>query len=277
MSITKAGTAQGRKFRLVTLNTWKSSGDYPLRMRAMENGFKELEPTVICLQESFLSTDNLWNTAEILARALDMEMHLISYRRKQRPVNEQSMDSFSGLAVLSSCPIQHTAELQLETTDSDGDRSAQITTISLAGCALTVINLHLTHLPDFDSLRVRQLDNVLSLCRRENFENTLICGDFNSPLSLFDEAGQLAPRGELQDTWMAIHGDLPHQPTIHARYRDPAVEAETGSIDHVLYLPGSGPELRCLASKIVFHEPDRSVGLHPSDHCGVCLDFAMPQ
>lgn len=265
------------RFRLITLNTWKSSGNYSLRIRAMANGLRELCPTLICLQESFHSVDNQWNTAEFLAKVLAMDFRLVSYRRKQRPLDRLPTDSYSGLAVLSRYPIEKSSELQLETVALDGERIAQITTVSLANIPLTVVNLHLTHLPDYAALRVRQLDHVLAYCCRQNLANTLICGDFNAPFSLFSEAGGLAGRERLQDTWRTIHGELPQPSTIHANYRDPVMETETGSIDHILYLRGAGPGLQFIASDIVLDGPDPDFGVVPSDHCGVCLDFITPQ
>ncbi|MES9843083.1 MAG: endonuclease/exonuclease/phosphatase family protein [Candidatus Sedimenticola sp. 6PFRAG5] len=248
--------------KVVTLNTWKGDGEYHRRLGLMAEGLSRLSPELVLLQEVFASGDGVLNTGRFLAESLGMVLNYHPARRKLRRVRGVSMESASGLAILSrDRPLQRGA-LSLPADPMDGDRWAQWVRLVIGGSSVVVVNTHLTHLGGRDDLRRRQLEQIVSFaagCRED--DGVLLGGDFNCtpgspPLRWLDEQGVCPAHGAWRKgTGSACPGTL-----------------NTGSrndcIDHLYRLGSSRRVASSLKAGIAMDRPDES-GLFASDHVAV--------
>lgn len=233
--------------RVVTLNTWKNDGDYPARLARIADGLAALDPDVVCLQECFVGGG--YDTACALAEALRLDLHAAPARAKVRELRGASVDSTSGLAILTRLPGQ-AETLPLTSHPADGERIAQrFTTFGVR-----IVNLHLSHLRGGlgAMLRGRQLDEALEWARRGRGGSLLVCGDLN--------AGRGDP--ELGPLNAAAGDELGS--TLHAMGDGPA-------IDHIILLdPG---DLDVSRRFLALATPDGD-GRYPSDHAAVVVDLS---
>jgi endonuclease/exonuclease/phosphatase family metal-dependent hydrolase len=72
--------------RIITINTWKGDGNYDWRMQLMAMELYNLQPDIVCLQESVRSEDYQIDTAEFLADFLGLEMVYAPARLKSRSI-----------------------------------------------------------------------------------------------------------------------------------------------------------------------------------------------
>ena len=121
------------RLKVVTFNTWKCDGDYPLRLEAMGQQMQALDADVFSLQECFSTIDGSTDTARFLAHRLGMHLHTAPARRKRRQFQGGWVDSFSSLAVLSRGPIRCGEALELPSSVADGGRVAQFCSLEVAG------------------------------------------------------------------------------------------------------------------------------------------------
>jgi endonuclease/exonuclease/phosphatase family metal-dependent hydrolase len=263
-----------KSIRLVILNTWKCEGEYHQRLRLITEELLALDPDIVALQESFLSVDGRWNTARDIAESLQMEFILLSNRRKKRTMGSQVLDSYNGLSILTRLPIKESWEFELSKFPEDGDRSALLAVFDCCQSEFILANLHLTHIPNRDEARTRQLSELIGHCKQLK-RNVVLCGDFNSPLRNLNRAGLLAPKGELRDTWELAGGSQPKPVTLHAAHRSVGTEFEHGSIDHIMYLEQASPKLSFSHPDRVFEKGDQFFGILPSDHMGLSITISI--
>src|SRR5688572_26954049 len=117
-----------RRLRVVTINTGKGDGQYACRLALLADGLTRLDPDIVLLQESFIALDGSAHTARFLADRLGMQAAIAPARRKLREVEGRTVDSESGLAVLSRWMIRGSTTLALPSDPEDGDRIAQFVT-----------------------------------------------------------------------------------------------------------------------------------------------------
>lgn len=237
--------------RIVSLNSWKNDGDYGRRLPLMRDGLAAMGADVICLQECF-SGDGL-DTAEWLGGELGLVAHAAPARRKVRLHDGRSVESASGLAILTRRPGE-AAVLALDRHPADGERIAQRLDIVIDGRPLRVLNLHLTHLRDAAELRGMQLAKALAWAQDSLDGGLVVAGDLNATA----EDPALAPLG-LQARRGTLQGA-----------RVGAATSRLAAIDHcVLHRPGpwrEGAEIRGCET------PDVE-GWFPSDHAAVGMDL----
>jgi endonuclease/exonuclease/phosphatase family metal-dependent hydrolase len=246
-----------RGLRLVTLNTWKGDGAYSERVAAMTAGLTSLNPDVIALQEVFAAPEAGYDTAAQLARSLGMTASVLPMRRKVRAVEGRSVDSTSGLAVLSRLPVRSSRSVPLMADRRDGERAALLADLEMDGRTLTVACLHLTHLRGADDLRRRQwreVGDALAECRI-----AVAAGDFNASADVFDLIG-----GRFADSRRAC-GEPPRSTLI--------ADASSACIDHVFFSTTGG--LKPTHWQTALGDPNPDTGVTPSDHLAVVTDFAM--
>jgi len=241
--------------RVVTLNTWKGDGAYAARLAAMTAGLASLSADIVALQEAFAGSDGGFDTAQHLARSLGMSATALPLRRKVRSVEGRSMDSTSGLAVLSRWSIRSHFSIGLTGDPRDGERGALIVDLEIGGRGVCVACVHLTHLDGADEMRRREWHEVESALTRTM--PTIVAGDFNAPIEIFD-----LHRGRFIDSRQAC-GE-PARPTTV----DPAL----GCIDHVLFSRDAG--LRPLRWATALG-PSADGGVAASDHRAVVADFEL--
>lgn len=238
--------------RLVSLNTWKCDGAYSRRLTRMGEGLAALSPDVIALQEVFIAPDLGCDTTVFLAQALDMKRAVVPLRRKDRTVEGQVVDSWSGLAILSRNPILSQRTLVLPSDPRDGERAALAVDLAFEDRKITLVTLHLTHLGDGNALRRRQWERIVAATA--DSATVLAAGDFNAPADLFAKDRRFRE--------CRRHLGLAPRPTLIGG-------GPMDCIDHIFF--SRDGSLRPVGCHEAMTAADRDVAA--SDHCAVCVDF----
>ncbi|MBV8535152.1 MAG: endonuclease/exonuclease/phosphatase family protein [Alphaproteobacteria bacterium] len=237
---------------LVTLNTWKGEGTYTKRLGAMATGLAALSPDIVTLQEVLAAPAVGYDTAGHLAAALHMTVARLPLRHKPRLVEGRTVDSTSGLAVLSRWPIRAQRSVPLTSDPRDGERAALTAEIAMPERSITIACLHLTHLADGKELRRTQWREVAAAMSGPG--SAIVAGDFNASVAAFDLHG-------FTDSRQAC--GKPETPTA-------IYESEPVCIDHVL-----SKELRATGWHTALGDVPLGCDVLPSDHVAVMVDFAL--
>ncbi len=268
--------------RLITLNTWKGDGRYGKRLELMADGLAQLQPDIICLQES-LKADNFdMDTAGYLGKELNLNVVFGPGRFKTRTVEGGRYPGYSGLAILSRYTSDCRNFTALPSSDDDPDRSLLSARFNIRGVHLVITNTHLTHIRGRDDLREKQLIYALKATQQfmdqsvtrgdiQPKNNTLsfCCGDFNFELDAEILRNlQLKTNITPQDCYLKAGGKL-------FGHTSGFTEGEPGRLDYILYLQGVGGHPAVFRNgRVVLAEKDDS-GLTPSDHLGVMVDIEL--
>lgn len=240
--------------RVVTLNTWKGDGAYAARLSAMARGLEDLAPDVVLLQEVLDAPALGLHTGHALGRHLGLNVVNLPLREKKRVVEGRSVDSRSGLAVLSRHPVRATLSIPLPSAPQDGERAALVVEINAPHGPTTVTNLHLTHLDD-PGLRRRQLEAAQRVAKRPG--TALIGGDFNAHVEAFMLSGS---------GWRDCRSELGHAP------RSTLVGQPDGPcLDHLLWSGHGRPPKSWRVDLDQVCDMGQPVY---SDHCAVVVDLA---
>jgi endonuclease/exonuclease/phosphatase family metal-dependent hydrolase len=256
---------------LLTINTWKCDGDYYIRRAVLLSGLAAAGAQVILCQECFRSADGQTDTLEYLAAGLGMTAYFVPARRKERVLDGERVDSFSGLGILTSLPVSDQATIDLPAAAADGDRKAQLLTlVPQPGEKILIANIHLTHLQD-DRLRREQLSALLEAIQNNDADIRLIGGDWNAE----------ADSSVLHDTLQAVRaldcyrlggGKGPGVSLLESLRNDRPI-----CVDHFFALPGPGQQAypSVLRADILLDKPDAATGLYPSDHFGIRITLLI--
>lgn len=263
--------------RIVTINTWKGDGPYRTRLDALAEGLTNEGPDIVALQESLMAVDGSLNTAEFLSAKLGMHCIATRTRRRVREAEGRHIDSWSGPAIISRWPITSSRQVGLPSHPADGERVALVCTIKSPYGYVEVINLHLTHLRDFDQLRCEQLQRALcSIDRRQPIATRILCGDFNSTpdsdaicwLNTNPEGWRvtdaMADADEARISTLSSRNPYVSHPDIEAR------------IDYIFSLKVT-EELKSESfhdAEVVLDRP-ASNGVQPSDHFGIAATLTL--
>ena len=259
-------------FRLVTLNTWKCDGAYRQRMALMAPGLRALAPDAVALQECFVADDGSADTAGLLCAATGLRSQAVRARHKRRAFEGREVASWSCQTVLHAHPVLRSEALLLPSPPGDDDRLAQLVRLDVQGFAVTLANVHLTHLPEADApgWRARQLQAV-----RDALEGwgpcalTVVCGDFNADLNSASLQGFMRGPDALQDAFARVGQD-----------RTPTFFDDLGQgrvLDHVLVVPAlSQARIDAVSADTVLRadRPDER-GIAPSDHSGLLMALRL--
>ena len=191
-------------------------------------------------------------------------------RRKQRQVEGEWHDTWSGLGILSRFDAFRTETLPLPDHPDDGERIALLGRWAIGG-DLVIANVHLTHLRDQDELRAEQFASLLA----HPWLNlpgtvTLIGGDLNTRPAGLDRFRAVAAPRRLTDTFEAAGGD-PDRITVPV-----GQSGRPGAcVDFLLLVePGDGANLTYSGAAVVLDWPDPD-GVYPSDHYGIMVDLDL--
>ena len=254
--------------RVITLNTWKCSGDYNQRLLLMIAGLRALSPDIVLLQEDFCRLDTDQSTSTTLAKHLNLNCEAAPARKKKRLVNGIDVISTSGLAILSRKLPTRSMIMDLPTDDADGERIALFATVPILHGSLNLCNVHLSHLENRDDLRQRQLGDIVhKLSLYEKTDQFLLGGDFNcdatsDPLSwLITQVS--APMREPNCDWTTT---LNQSTCINIG----------ANLDHLFFGSGnSSLRPRAITYTRVMDTLDAQKGIFPSDHAGLMLDISF--
>lgn len=260
--------------KLLTINTWKCDGPYHERMAVFKRALDHLQPDVIACQEVFRTATT--DTGRELAGTLNMHYQFAPGRYKTRTFDGEPTKSYSGLGLLSRYPIQQSVTLLLPTDVRDGERMAQYSLIDCNGLVILVINTHLTHLRNSSSLRIQQLDALLShpLVGQHNGP-IFLCGDFNAELSSPELQHLLGhPTLTVRDAYEAGNGPLPG---ITMPARSQSIPAKDKRIDFIFSIANAHTRLPAITDAQVVLDEANEAGIYPSDHCGVMIQAELTQ
>lgn len=256
---TEAGTAvppdvpQGT-FVAATLNLWHDQRDWPARMAVILDALRALEPDVIFLQE-VLQKEGLPNQAQALADSLEYEVIFAS-------VDPPGAPKRYGNAILAHHPMVATHEVKLAPLDDY--RVAAHVRLAVHGRLLDAYVTHLHHTTEGDSIRARQVLDLLAFMDTTRAPGALLLGgDFNAA----PDAPELRPIQErLADTYALLH---PGEATPPITTLNIAMGHSPRRIDYIF----AGPDhLQTVASEIFLDAPTTS-GVWASDHFGVWTRF----
>lgn len=259
-------------FSLLTINSWKCDGAYAQRMRLLAQGLIDLAPDVVALQEAFTAGDGSADTAARLAAATGLRALQAPARPRLRWLDGREVPSFSGQAVLTRLAVQHAQSLTLPSSDADGGRVAQVVQLQLGGYSVTVANVHLSHVGGAcgDALRQRQLRSVLDHLDQIGPRSlTVVCGDFNAPLSSPALSAFMGAPWHLQDSFELVA--QPREPT----HVDGSGHGQV--LDHVLVVPSlclDQVQVTSAATVLRADRPD-SRGIAPSDHSALQVGWRL--
>lgn len=167
------------EFRIATINTWKSEGEYHRRIELMGRQLRAADPDIILCQEVFQTAQA--DTLKQLAFVAGMKMAYTPARNKMRHYEGKLTASTSGLGILSKYPIEVTTSVSLPSDPSDGERLAQYCILRVNDEPLLVINTHLTHLKSVKDLRISQIKTILEHpFLNQKYLGIFLCGDFNA-------------------------------------------------------------------------------------------------
>lgn len=262
--------------RVATLNVWATHGDWGPRRRVLADGFRDLAPDLVTLQES-VRTDGYDQARDLLGP----DVHLVH----QSDRTEDGM----GVTTASRWPIGQVHEIDLNVTDrTAGFPCTSLITEILApdplGRVLLVNNFPNWQL-DFEYERglqaVATARAVERLVARQP-AHVVVAGDFDADpqaTSVRFWAGRHALDGMgvcYRDAWESVH---PAEPG-HTYGRDNPLCTDWDwpfeRIDYVFVRCGrhGGPTLAVQDCTRIF---DRPVGgVWASDHFGVAADLVLP-
>lgn len=246
----------------------------------MAKGLKDLQPDIVCIQESLRTDDFGLDTAAYLARALNLECSYGQGRSKKRIIEGTLFNCYSGLAILSKIAPLKVVHLSLQSSAEDNDRSFLSAVFYWKGIQLTVTNVHLTHVEHHDSLRRKQLLQSISTTQKlgqtsiqEKGDSlraySFLCGDLNWELTEKDKR-ELRSETDLllEDCYIEGKGRLPGY-TFGIDTDSPA------RLDYIFFLGAKEGETPIFKNGTTILTEKDADGLSGSDHLGVLVDVQL--
>jgi endonuclease/exonuclease/phosphatase family metal-dependent hydrolase len=260
----------GRELSIVSLNTWKNDGEYRVRLRLMAEGLAALKADIILLQECFSTKNGEANTAQHLADILGFDGYYQPVKEKLRAFDGRDVPSYSGLAVLSRFALEPVGAIELPSDPADGPRIAQFVSVKPDSAPILVVNTHLTHFPEADDLRTKQMQAIVKRIRGDRDHGTVILGgDFNATPERPVIRWLTGLRNlRAVDAGAAGAGNKPAATKLEkeGEFKDTAIRR----LDYIfLILRAAQPQFEVVSSDVVLGTPDPLTTLFPSDHLGV--------
>lgn len=173
------------RIRCVTFNLQGLGNDwFEVRAKAAAAGLRKFRPDIVCLQESTIHHGiTLHDQAKDLADAVGLTA--VAFNPYGNPIEVMSLEQ-GGIAVISRWPIVYARNRRLPIGhDHPPDaRVGQVITVMTPQGPLTVINVHLSWLPEEAPLRVVQLGMILNELPSDGWSSPaspiILMGDFNA-------------------------------------------------------------------------------------------------
>ncbi len=239
-------------FRVATLNLEQDRKRWAARRPLIEAEIARLDPDLMAFNEVCVPLQ----TAQLLrpsGRALVQQTRVNGLARVE------------GEALLTRFPIVETENFDYQTRDF----VALVARVDIAGTPVDVYVTHLYMSRGDDSLRLYQVQQLLGwIDSRKGAAASIVCGDFNAPLSL-PSAALMASR---------------FRPTQSGHTAFTPLADDNGSVSHpywarldrcIDYIWVS-ERIEIAASGVCFDQPDPAdPSLWPSDHAGVWADLTL--
>src|SRR4051812_463623 len=130
--------------RILTINTGKCDGPYKQRLDWLASELQSQQADVIACQEAFRDESGRLDTAGDLAQRLGMHLAWTPARFKTRECEGETLEGWSGMALLSLEPFTMVDSIALPADPRDGDRRAQVALLEVEGAPVIFANVHLT-------------------------------------------------------------------------------------------------------------------------------------
>ncbi|MEM6843702.1 MAG: endonuclease/exonuclease/phosphatase family protein [Bacteroidota bacterium] len=236
----------------VSINTWKCDGNYHRRLSLMTEELLGLSVDIIAAQEVFHAPSTETSTKNHLTDYLGLANYYLPLRRKKRALDNQTVDSYSGLCFFTNLPVVCHDHFMLPSHPADGERAAQLLVIKQNEKKIALVNTHLTHLSDQSNLRLQQVRTILGQVTQDtDWDAVIIAGDFNA----LPDSPVVTEVNHLMVDAFSRH----IQPTHRSGKR----------IDYIFYTPDAG--LKVVEQKRVLDQAE--YGIYPSDHYGLLVKF----
>lgn len=168
----------GRQLRVVTLNLWGENAPLEQRLALCVEQLKALSPDVVTLQEVRQVPDKVANTAETLARELDMQYVF------EKTVEWGGGDE--GLAILSRLPVRQSGFTRLPHPMPDDQRIVLWAVVDSGVGGVAIFTTHLTYRMHHGDKREAQVVAVdatvqsVMAAQTERPVTSVVTGDFNA-------------------------------------------------------------------------------------------------
>ena len=239
--------------KIVTLNTWGKYGPYQERWKVLLEELIWLKPDVICFQEV---QDNT----------------LIDQVKKSLSLPYASFAYEAGLVTIGRFPFfrENILKYKATTQIEKEDRRAILVGLSVGLTQILIANTHLTWRLEDESIRLKQVQELLRAVQKESYPALLI-GDFNDnpqskPIQEIKEKGycnllELASPNGLRITW---DNQNPFIQTHSIQFPDREIDFIFADQEFLRLNP-------LKTGKLVFNRRDPKA-IYPSDHYGVFVE-----
>jgi endonuclease/exonuclease/phosphatase family metal-dependent hydrolase len=272
--------------RVATLNLWGRGGAWAERRAVLVDGFRELCPDLVALQEEVRTGDDD-QTADLLGPGY----HVVHSTRREADGR--------GCSIASRWPPAAVREVDLDLTPRTADFACTALVVEVAAPEPVGPLLFVNHLPSFEldyeherELQAVAVARLLEELAGRRRRHVVVAGDFDATpdaASVRFWCGRQSLGGtsvSYQDAWERRHpGDpghtfTPDNPLVPSRGNPLVVDGETPRepgrrIDYLLVRCGHhGPTLDVVACERIFDQPVD--GVWASDHFGVMADLEVP-
>lgn len=234
------------KITFATINTWKCDGNYNKRLELLGSRLDGYSVDLICCQEVFSSEEI--STEKYLKDKLGLQSFYFPSRKKERSVKDNNVMSFSGLCIFTNLLVTKEEQIYLPTHVNDGERTAQLLTITKEDKKIMVVNTHLTHLKNKSDLRAIQINEIIKHINFDGYDVVFICGDLNA-----------TPDSEVIETLTKKHSFS----AVLKNY--PPTRGEK-CIDYIFYRAKTAISVK--EATLILNQPSKD-GIFPSDHFGI--------
>jgi endonuclease/exonuclease/phosphatase family metal-dependent hydrolase len=171
-----------KSIRVATLNTWKCDGAYPERLTGIRQQLKQADPDLVLLQEVFQSGDGRYDSLRELAEGF-AGFHLVvnKGRFKQRRLKGPRIRSSSSLVIMSRYKILSHGVFSLAPAPDDAHRYCQFAAVRIGRQPVLVVNAHLTHSEQAQSIRLQQFRSISRFITGSPYPICIFGGDMNMP------------------------------------------------------------------------------------------------
>ena len=269
--------------RVVTLNLWGEQGPLARRLELCRHHLRVLRPDVLALQEVREIPGQLKNTAETLAKALDMSWVFADA--------VQWGGGTEGLAILSRAPIVHSSHTPLPHATESERRVILHAELDFAGSRVAAFTTHLNYRMGHGVEREDQVAAAEQFVRTTVAQMspaaavTLLMGDFNATPDS-DEIRFLrglhslgGRRTYFQDAYL-VHSDRERDAGLTWSRRNPYTQRlrflqNDRRLDYI-FVGSPARDGRGVVhhARVVLDEGDAD-GVYPSDHFGVLAELQL--